>query len=210
MAHSLDQHPLDAPAGTLRELLAAARQQLSGNRLVVEVRAEGRALSADEIEARMLRPLDDEALELISADPQALATSALDDALDRLALLGRQQAEAADELQADHAGGAFSLLGDALAGWMQVSNAVSHSCELTGVDLASLSAGAGDGGATGTGAAEELAERLREIRTQIESQDTIALADSLAYVWPEVVERWQALVEDLQRRLNEASAADGG
>ncbi len=204
MAHSLDQHPLDAPAGTLRELLAAARQQLPGNRLVVEVRAEGRALSADEIEARMLRPLDDDALELVSADPQALATSALDDALDRLAELGRQQAEAADELQADHAGAAFSLLGDALAGWMQVSGAVSQSCELTGVDLASLSAGAG--GATGADAAAELAERLREIRTQIESQDTIALADSLAYVWPEVVERWQGLVEDLQRTLADASA----
>ena len=198
MPHTLDDKPLGSAAGTLGELLAAARARLGNDRLVVEVRADGRPLGADEIEDRMPRPLTEgESLELVSADARTLATSTLDAALDRLGALGAQQADAADRLQGDEPGAAFSLLGDALAGWLEVSGAVTRCCELTGVELGSLEAGGG----TGAGAAAELADRLREVRTQIQARDTIALADSLAYVWPEVVTRWEALVTDLQRRL---------
>ena len=198
MPHLLDETPLDTPAGTLRELLAAARERLGQERIVVEVRDDGRVLPVEEIDERMLRPLGGASLELVSADPRTLAVSALDGALDELGALGGVQAEAADKLQADRPGAAFSLLGDALASWLRVSAVVTQCCELTGVELASLDAG----GRTGEQAAKELATRLREVRTQIEAQDTISLADSLGYVWPEVVDRWIALVSDLQRRVS--------
>ncbi|BAM03880.1 hypothetical protein [Phycisphaera mikurensis] len=200
MAHRLDGSALDTPAGTLGELLDAARRRLGGERLVVEVRCDGRVLDAEEIEVRMLRPLEADEIQLQSARPAELAVSALDGALDRLAQLGEQQREAAERLQADEAGAAYSLLGDALAGWTEVSSAVSQSCELTGVPLGSLTTGGGSGADVAAG----LAASLREVRTQIEAQDTIGLADSLAYVWPDVVERWEALIGSLQERLGRA------
>lgn len=202
MQHSLDGTPITAPAATLRELLALARDQLEAGRLVVEVRAGERALSADEIEARLPLPLAGEPLSLVSAEPGSLATAALDAALDQLSEVGNQQIQAADRLQADQPGEAFALLGDALAGWIQVSAAASQACQLTGVDLASLDVG----GVSGAEAAVELAERLRGLRSEVEAHDTIALADSLAYVWPEVVERWQRLLEELQSRIESRAA----
>ena len=146
----------------------------------------------------MTAPLEEgDPLALVSAEPGALATAALDAALDQLAELGAMQADAADRLQTDRPGEAFSLLAEALAGWMAVSGAATQACELTGVNLATLEAD----GRSGTERGAELAERLKEMRDQVEAQDTIALSDSLTYVWPEVVEGWQRLVEALQEQI---------
>ena len=44
--------------------------------------------------------------------------------------------------------------------------------------------------------------RLNELYEYLTNRDTVALADTLAYEWPDVTKRWQSVVDDLIQAID--------
>jgi hypothetical protein len=53
---------------------------------------------------------------------------------------------------------------------------------------------------------EELNERLRAVQVALEVKDPIGLADTLLYEFPDVVEQWRRLLQDMHRRVGSGEA----
>ncbi len=190
--------PDSATLGNLLQHARAQSEQLG--RVIVEVRIDGDALGQDALDERMDQPVGDADVRLYSVDPAELGVQALGEARTQLAALGDLQQEAADLLQADQAGEAFAKLGGAVQGWINVASAVTQSAHLNGINLDDVEAG--DDSALAI--VNALAQQLQEFKTLIEAGDTTALADALGYEWPDVVSRWDDLLQALANRLSVA------
>ena len=192
MAVYLDDQDLGAFTGSLAELLDAARSRLSdGRRVVVEVQLDGQTLDQAALDDQLEKPTGAAEVRLYSADPVELCLQALGDTRHQLAELGKLQQSAAELLQSDEGAEAYAKLGVVIQVWLNVSQAVTQSSDLAGVDLATLDVG----GEPASAVTEGLVEQLRSVKGLVEAQDTTGLADALAYEWPPVIEKWDALVQ---------------
>ncbi len=191
----LDQQPVDLTAPTLGQLLAAAREHLAGDsgRVVVEVVVDGQPIPEAELDQRLTDPLDQQEVRFATADPKALAVETLQQVQTRL-LEGEQlQQEAADLLQRDQTQPALQKVGQSIEAWLQVQQAVLQSTVLLGIDLDQLDIDGQPAHALTTHAVEQ----LQDIKTFIQANDTVALADALQYEWPETTEKWNRLIDTL-------------
>ncbi len=197
----LDDQELAVPTaagGSLGALLDAARARAAdAGRVVVEVKIDGQAVSPDDLDAQLDQPVAAQDVRLTTADPAELSVDALAEARNQLAALGDLQQEAAELLQSDQAGEALAKLGGAVQGWLNIAQAVTQASQLNGVDLDRLDVGGEPASAT----VLSLAEQLKSVKSLIETQDVTALADTVGYEWPEVVARWDALLEALAVEL---------
>lgn len=177
---------------------AAAERLAASGRVVVEVMLEGAVLAGDQIDARRGEAIDQRDLRLVSADPRALSVETLEQIQARLGDARRLQDDAADLLQRDDASAALRKVGEAIEVWLQTQQAVLHSAAITGLDLDAVAVDNEPLSAF----TEQLLSRLQELKGLIESGDLVALADALAYEWPEEVARWEALIAALIQTLS--------
>ena len=206
MAIYLDDEAMDlAGAGVgavddLRAVLVAARERLGDRgRVVVEVEVDGRRLGTDELERAEAVDVRGREVRLVSEDPRSLAVEALEGVRDRLHDAEAQQERAADLLQRGDSAGGLRAVGEAVHAWSQTQAAVLHASSLLGVDVDALDVK----GARGAELRERLVEQLRELTRLIGAGDTVALADALAYEWPETTRRWDTLIEALVARIEQ-------
>ena len=194
----LDDQELALPGTSLGALLDAARVRAAdAGRVVVEVQVDGRVLSADKLDEQRDAPISESEVHLVSIDPAQLGVDALAEARTQLAALSDLQQEAAELLQSDQAGEALAKLGGAIQGWINIAQAVTQTSQLNGIDLDALQVA----GEPASAVVVSLAEQLRSVKGLIETQDTTALADAVGYEWPQVVTRWDALLETLAAKL---------
>ena len=188
----LDEKAVDLTGGSLRELLDGAREQLAeGGRVVVEVAVDGAKLAEDQITALAEEVMGEKEVRFTSADPRELAVATLEQVRVRLIDAGELQREAADLLAGDDAVAALPKVGESIEGWLQVQQAVLQSAMLLNLDLDKMLV---DGQPAHQLTGEALT-RLQEIKTYLQENDTISLADALAYEWPEVTTRWNRLLD---------------
>ncbi|MEX0886433.1 MAG: hypothetical protein WD009_08345 [Phycisphaeraceae bacterium] len=190
----LDDTRTELAGDDLADVLEAARTHLAPrDRVVVEVEIDGQTVPASDLEHVASQRIAGREIRLTSADPRQLVGDTLLQVQDRLEDARKVHEHAAERLQADDPADAMQSLSEAIEIWIQTQQTVLHASMLLGLDLDALTV------------ADErfdqltarLLERLQSLKAHLESQDTVALADELAYEWPPTIDRWQQLVTTL-------------
>ena len=194
MAIYLDDQPTELTGATLTEILASASEGLAADgRVVVEVMVDGKVIAGDALGDHQNATLGDAEVRLTSADPKALAVSTLTQVREQLPLAGALHEQAAEQLQADNPTEALQHIAEAIDIWMQTQEAVLGSAGVVGLELDAVKVD----GEPMSAFTEELIQQLHGLKDLITSKDTVALADTLAYEWPAIVQRWDELIETL-------------
>ncbi|MEX0744931.1 MAG: hypothetical protein WD118_04955 [Phycisphaeraceae bacterium] len=194
----LDDEQLDLPGDNLAAVLAAARDRVTGDgRVMVEVHLDGEPVPAEQLDRAESVAVEGVDVHLYSADPRELARMTLEQVRGRLGEVGGIQAEAAELLQQDQTAGAMDHVREAIEVWLQTQQAVAHTATLLDIDLDTLAVG----DMTFDAITAELIERLQAVKELLAAGDGVALADTLAYEWPELVERWDRLIAALLERI---------
>ena len=200
MAIFLDDEPVQLPGENLAELITSATRHLSDDgRVVVEVMIDGSVLDADGMNQRKDSPLGDNEVRLVSADPSALAVSTLHQVRDQLPQASSLHEQAAEYLQQDKPEEALKLLAESIGVWMQTQEAVLGSAGVVGLGLDEVKVDE----VPMSDFTDELIKSLHELKDLIIAGDTVALADALAYEWPPIVERWDALIGELIKNIED-------
>ena len=194
MSIYLDDDAVDFAGDDLASVLEQAREALAGSgRLVVEVLLDGKVLDPDGLDAEQNTPVADSEWRLYTANPRELAVATLQQVAERLNDARQAQAEAAELLQQDRPADAMKHVTVAIEAWQQTQQAVLYSATLVGIDL--------DGRAVDGQPVDQivllLLDQLKELRELLSAGDTVAMADALAYEWPQTIDRWQVLIGKL-------------
>ena len=189
----LDDQATPWKVDNVGQAIAAAMERLSGDRLIVDVRLGPKSLKGDELDACQSQPIGDDDLHLYSANPKELATDTLEQIRIVLSEASGTLQEAADLLQRDEVASAMAMVAESISTWMQTQQAVQRSAALVGVDLEQMTVD----GAPVRVITDGILTQLRELKQLLQDNDTVGLADSLAYEWPQRLESWDRLVEAL-------------
>lgn len=194
----IDEVPCNMDAGTVGEAIKSASDLARDRgRLIVDVTVDGSRLTEADLTSSRRH---DEAAEIIrftSADPVEMVTHAFEDAQDALAEADELQREAAELLQSGQHTVAMDKLNEAVAIWLSVQEAIVKGAQVVGLDLDTVNVG----GAPLQDMIQRLNECLKIVRRGLQDRDEIALADTLLYEFPQVVEQWRGLLRDLRARI---------
>ena len=203
MAIFLDDQAVELGGGDLAAVLQAAQQRLAADgRVVVEVQLDGESLAGNELELRQNAQVGQAELRLYSAAPAEVAMETLEQVRHRLEAVRQTQGEAADLLQQDRAAEALQKVAVSVEGWMQTQQAVAMVAGLTDIDLNAITVDDQPVAAI----TESLVDALTTMKELLGAGDTVAMADALAYEWPEHVDAWDRLVEQLLTEIEENHA----
>jgi hypothetical protein len=194
----IDDLPVDIDTGPLGDVLLAAQQRIEPQgRIIVEVLLDGEPLIGDALVERQDEHLGDSILSLLTADPRELVIDTLGEIHRQLQAAGEYQTEAAGCLQRDDEQAALERIGEAMTIWQQTERAVRESAQIMEVSLDDLKIG----GQTFSQLTAGLIAQLESLRDLLQARDTVAVADTLQYEWPETTMRWQQAVEKLVERI---------
>lgn len=195
----IDDIPIDLPGETLGEVLLAAKQRLDpSGRMIVEISVDGDNLVGDAIHDRAHESIEQRELSLTTADTRGLVVELLEQVRGGLDEALRRQEAAADCLQRDEQVDALKHIGEAMSIWQQTEQAVRQCADLMAIELTEL--GADD--ASFEELCGNLITQLESLRDLLQARDTVAVADTLAYEWPETTEKWKGLVERLLEKVS--------
>jgi len=199
----LDDAPFTTDAATLDGVLDAAQQDVQANgRLIVEVSLDGQPLVGDDLEARRTQPIDDAEVRLYTADGAQIAAEALREVRQSIDQIDQLHDRAAEQLQRGDQAEGMQTVGQVIELWLGVQRAVGQSAQVAGINLDGFEFGDTSAKALFAG----LLERLQELKALIEANDTVALADALAYEWNEITGPWAELVDTLTARVESTDA----
>ncbi|XAL99982.1 hypothetical protein OT109_01080 [Phycisphaeraceae bacterium D3-23] len=204
MAVRIDDEPVALEANSLRSLLAAAREHLApAGRMVVQVQVDGEMVVDDALDSDTPADFTTTDVQVYSAKPAELAVGALEQARAMIDTARQQQEDAAALLQKDQTAEALAQVGESIQGWIQAQQAVTAVAQLLGLDLTAVTVD----GDTVAARTQELLTRLVELKGLIEANDHVALADALAYEWPETTQRWDAALGALVEHIENPGSA---
>lgn len=204
----LDDTPLADPpadATTLAQAIAAAAERAASlDRVIVDVFADGRAVSADELddEATMAHPCDE--VRLTTAEPRAFVRVTMQDAADALDGARASQEKAAELVEAGSTTEAYEALETLLALWQSARQSLDQGAQLIGLDLSTLPFEHPD---ILPEAIARLSAALEEVRRCVGAQDWAALSDVLLYDLDDLVGEWQKLLRDVAKHITEDAKA---
>jgi len=198
----LDDERTDLDATNLAALVEQVQGRIaSTGRMVVEIRFDGEALTAEQMEAAATNPIEAGEIHVYTADPKELALTVLQGAREELEKIDETQKETADLFQSDREPDAMGKMREIIQGWQQVQQAIQQSAEIAGASLEELDVE----GESVEALAQRLVDQLRELQELLVNQDTLATADALAYEWPETIQTWDQLVQKLVARIQSDS-----
>jgi hypothetical protein len=196
----IDNDPAQLTGANLGDLIASARAKLeTTSRIIVEVRVDGRTLSAEEFDALTDSQPAAEEVQFITADPYSLATVTLGEVRDALTTARQAQQQAAELLQSDNAAQAMDHIRHALAVWQQAQQALLQSAQLLDVPLDDLTVA----DRPMAELVDELGELLNQVREQLTAGDFLGLADTLAYPLTDALDTWAALIDAMCGKIEE-------
>lgn len=194
----LDDKLMTGDAADLAAALAAAKAKLAGTRrVIVEVTRGGEPVAVGDLASLGQQPVGDAELRLYSADTVDLALSILRPTMAMLEDLRQKQTQAADAFTGDNLAEGMRLLGQTMEAWNQAPQAVINSAALLNIDLRELSPQGRGADELATG----LVEQLRALCEQLKAGDSVALADTLTYEWPQITDQWKALAQNLIQKI---------
>lgn len=166
-----------------------------GHRFVVRVTCDGQEILADDMEDVLRKPADSfERLELFTSTKGSLVAEAMKEAHASLEQTDRACREAGELLSQGKTAEGIEALGECLAVWQQIHEAVAKSFQLLALKTDSIT--------IQDEPLEVVLGKPRDILTQVkealESRDMILLADLLIYDLTEVTAQWLAIVNRLR------------
>ena len=200
----MDDQALELDASTIGDAIEEA-SDLAGKfgRIVVDVKLNDEQLEGEVLDAVMSRiSAAGDVLKLETADTVELAVEVLNQMRGQINEIQRIQQEAADLLQQDQASEALALIGELTQCWLWVQQGVSQSSSLIGLRLDELKVGE----ESVEKYAVTLLKQLAELKELIINQDMVAMADALAYEWPEVAGKWDQLIVGLISEIQQQTA----
>lgn len=196
------------PSHTLQALVDAVRQDHLDGRLVVSVMLDGHQLLDQELSQRLSGSVEGvHHVELISADPRELVSTALRETAGQLGLAADGQAAVADRLRSGEMSEASAGFAEFLQVWQTCQRTIGDCSGLLGEDLTAMQAG----GKPIREHLDGLVDKLRQVRDAFEAHDTVLLSDLFQYEMPETCQHWQQLLGDLATNVaGGASSATAG
>jgi hypothetical protein len=197
----LDDMPCDVKATTVGEALdAAAAVAEQRGRLIVDVAVDGTPWTESDLASPDRSAAGAEIIRFTSAAPRELVRHTFADAADALINADELQRETAQLLQADQRVVSLDKLNEAISIWLQVQEAIVKGSQLVGLKLDEVALPRPIGESISI-----LNQRLEAVHGALAQEDVIALADTLLYEFPEVVEEWRCILAELQRLLETES-----
>lgn len=191
----LDGSPVSVDRPTLaRALSAGSASARARGRVIIEAKADGVALSDDQLGAPSDEPGLMRELTLTSAEPRALVKVTLDDAAVALRELVGDQKRAAELIHAGKESQALQSLQSIFKTWQNVKDIVSHCGELLERRLDAVAFANAD---TIEAASRRLASQLQAVKVSLTKQDWSGLADTLEYDLCEEAQQWVRLLSSL-------------
>jgi hypothetical protein len=197
----LDEKPFETAANNVGEAITAAADSIENEgRVIVDVIVDGEKWNEQQLGSP--ERCREEATEVLlgSANLRDLVAQTLHDASEALLVADQMQRGAAEGLQADRHAEAMQQLGEALNTWISVQDAVMKSAQALQLDLESIPV---DGGTVDESIAR-LNEQLRSLRTMLQNNDRVALADTLMYELPDVVAQWRETLAAIREHVQQA------
>jgi len=193
----LDDMPCEVNATTVGEALdAASAVAEQRGRLIVDVSVDGTRWTESDLSSPDCTDAAADVVHFTSAAPRELVRQTFADAADALTDADDLQRETAQLLQADHRTVSLEKLTEAISIWLQVQEAIVKGSQLVGLDLDAVALPRPIGESINV-----LNQRLEAVHGALAGNDVIALADTLLYEFPEVVEEWRGILNELQRLL---------
>ncbi|MEE9211724.1 MAG: hypothetical protein V3U29_03625, partial [Phycisphaeraceae bacterium] len=187
----LDDQQTQLDGQNLGAVLAAAKDHLDPTgRVIVEVQLDGQPLIGDDLANKQNDPIEDHELRLYSVEPAQLGVAALEQVREALDRARQNQTQAAELLQQDQPVEAMNQINQAFDIWLQAQQAVMQSARLAGLELDEVRVD----DRPLTDLTDALIDQLKSMRDLLAASDTVALADALAYEWPETIDQWQAAI----------------
>ena len=206
MAIYIDDEPVQLDGSDLESVLAAATDHLATKkRIVVEVVVDGQPVVGDQLTEQQSKPVSDAELRLYSADPHELSVTTLHQVRVQLEEAKTAQSSAAELFQQDEQAKAMEQVARVIDAWQQTQQVVLYSVQLLNVGLNDKK--------VGDQSVEELTEglisQLTNLHDLLRAQDTVGLADVLAYEWPETVDRWDQFIVELINWIEQGQDSTG-
>ena len=199
----LDDNVCDVAADTVEGAITACADLVEAQgRMIVDVHVDGARWSEEELGSTENQRTTAQVVELTSADPTQLVLQTLQDAAEALTNADELQQEAAQLLQSDQRTICMDKMGEALSIWLSVQQAIVKGSQVIGLQLDEVTV---DGTPIITSIVQ-LNEQLQMLRTALEQDDQIALADALLYEFPDVVREWQGILEHLQTLVEQETS----
>ena len=199
----LDENVCDVAAETVEEAIAVCANLVEAQgRMIVDVHVDGARWSEEELGSTENQSTTAQVVELTSADPAQLVVQTFQDAAEALTDADELQQEAAQLLQSDQRTICMDKMGEALSIWLSVQQAIVKGSQVIGLQLDEVTV---DGTPIVTSIVQ-LNEQLRMLRTALEQDDQIALADALLYEFPDIVREWQGILEHLQTLVDQETS----
>lgn len=202
----IDDRPCDVTGDSVRDALteAASRAESSG-RVIVEVVVDGERWGESELGSPERCAGRADLVHLISADRSELVCRTLGEAADVLAEIDELQRTAAESVQVGDTAEGMSRLAEALELWLLVQRSISMSLQTMELDLDTVRH---DGEPIGA-SVNALEGQLRGVRDALTRRDSVALADTLLYELPDVIEHWRGILGSVQRHVQGLGPAAG-
>jgi hypothetical protein len=191
----LDGLPIAVARPTLADALAAGTANAqSRGRIIIEVKADGVALSDDKLGNPSSEPSGIRELRLLSADPRALVQQTVLDTVEALDQARMQQARAAELIQSGQPEEALNILQVALVTWQAVRDVVSRSAAVLDLNLETIPLRGVEKGVSFNSAITGLVTHLDQVRSGLEQQDWSAVSDVVGYDMDVQAGVWRGLL----------------
>ena len=191
----LDSDPCEMKAQTVGEAIAAAAAlaQTQG-RLIIDVIVDGLRWSEQQLDSAEQNDTTAETVEFITAEPKELVLQTFEDAADALSDADALQKEAAELLQSDQSIICMDKLAEALSIWLTVQQAIVKGSQVVELQLDNISVKK----VPITESIARLNENLQLLRSALQQDDQVAVADALLYEFPDIINEWRTILEHLQ------------
>ena len=182
-------------AQTVGEAIAtAAKLTQTQGRLIIDVIVDGLRWSEQQLDSAEQKGATAETIEFITAEPKELVLQTFEDAAEALADADALQKEAAQLLQSDQSIVCMDKLAEALSIWLTVQQAIVKGSQVVELQLDSISVNK----IPITESIARLNENLQLLRSALQQDDQVAVADALLYEFPDIIKEWRSILEHLQ------------
>ena len=181
-------------AQTVGEAIAAAATlaQTRG-RLIIDVIVDGLRWSERQLDSAEHKDTTAETIEFITAEPKELVLQTFEDAADALSDADALQKEAAELLQSDQSIVCMDKLAEALSIWLTVQQAIVKGSQVVELQLDNISVKK----IPITESIARLNENLQLLRSALQQDDQVAVADALLYEFPDIINEWRTILEHI-------------
>ncbi|MCK4660011.1 MAG: hypothetical protein KAV82_10865 [Phycisphaerae bacterium] len=184
-----------SPANTVWELLEEVRGSLCGtNRLVMEIHADGRDITASDYTQVLEKAVDSfERYDFTTGEPRQVVCDALTDCMSLLDASDAKRSETIDLFTKGEGDKGAEMLGECCRAWQKVHEGIRDAMGL-------LKLGPADITIEGEAFAETLnnvRDQFGQIREALQARDFVLISDVLQYEFDPIIDNWRTTIEML-------------